>query len=141
MGTPSPKAREEKQMKRRIFTVALCLVASSCLLLVAPIRRAIAQTAANAVADDRSEPPTTQLIQDARSAGCTSGSSGNCTITLKWPTAFPNTAYTVTCVPLELGIPYETYTVTKGTASVSILFQTITGGVSTPEIDCIAVSP
>jgi hypothetical protein len=124
-----------------MFTVALGLTALSCLLLVAPFRRAIAQSAPSAVADNGVEPPTTQIIQDARSAGCTT-SEGTCSVTLPWGTAFANTNYTVTCSPLGLyGAVREGIVLSKGTASLSVTFLVDVNTFTTGEIDCIAVYP
>jgi hypothetical protein len=123
-------------MKRRIFTIALCLVASSCLMLFSPIRRAIAQTTSNVVEDNSVAPPVTQVIQGARGS-CTPGSGGNCTFTLNWPTAFASSTYTVNCYNLGGG---HLMVEARTTTSVSLGFTEVPAQGSL-EDDCIAVYP
>jgi hypothetical protein len=127
-------------MKRRMFTVALCLVSAGCLVLVAPIRKAIGQTTSYSAADGVSA-PAAQIIQDARSAGCTT-SEGTCSVTLPWGTAFASTNYTVTCSPMGLyGAAREGIELSKSTASLSVTFIVDVNTFNTGEIDCIAIYP
>jgi len=128
-------------MKRRVFVVALCLGAVGCLMLISPTRRVTAQTSSDAVANDSAEPPTTQVIQDVRS-GCTpSASTGNCTFTLKWPSAFASATYSVSCYALG-----GAWVVVEGRTASSLslaLIETLGGlqGSNPTEVDCIGVYP
>jgi hypothetical protein len=127
-------------MKRQMLAISFCLALLSCLMLIAPIRGAKAQDTSG-VAGDNVPPPTTQVIQDARS-GCTpSSSTGNCTFTLKWPSAFASSTYTVTCYALG-GAWVIVYGRTTTSLSLALV-ETLGGlnGSNPTEVDCIGVYP
>lgn len=123
-------------MKRRIFTLAACLLAFTSLMLVGPIRRATGQDTPKVDADDNVVPAIAQVIQGARGS-CTPGSQGTCTFTLKWPTAFPSSTYTVSCFNLQEG---HIEVLSRTAASLSLGF-TVGAGQGSLEDDCIGVYP
>jgi hypothetical protein len=123
-------------MKLQTIAVALGLAVLACLLLIAPQHNAMASG----------------TIQEARTTNrCVTSTffEATCSVSVRWPLAFPDTNYTVVCTP-ENGQPPAPTSIdmfvyvlpsSKTTTGASMTIQNFESGVGATlnGIGCIAV--